>query len=113
MAYDPSSMRRRDTWLLAVLLAVAVLALGWRAWGARPRPFDILKAPSSSPIPRIDLNRASLPEIQALPGVGPKLADAIVSARPIQGLEDLSQVRGIGPRLLERLEPRVRFGDSP
>lgn len=106
-------MRRRDAWTLGCLISAALLALGWRTWDARPRPFDILKAPSPAPMPRIDLNRASLPEIQALPGVGPTLADAIVQGRPLKSLEDLSRVRGVGPRLLERLETRVTFGEFP
>ena len=63
---------------------------------------------------RIDVNAAGAAELDALPGVGPVLAERIVAHRQRHGryrrLEDLLAVRGIGPRLLERLGPHVAFG---
>lgn len=54
---------------------------------------------------RIDLNHASAQELTALPGVGPVLAEAIVSYReengPFARLEDLLLVSGFGPGTLE------------
>lgn len=58
---------------------------------------------------RVNLNSASLAELEALPGIGPALAACIAAARPFQGLSDLDAVQGIGPKLLERLAPLVRF----
>lgn len=58
--------------------------------------------------PPIDLNSADLAELQALPGVGPAIAERIVSTRrrqPFGSLEDLLDVPGIGPVKLERLRP--------
>lgn len=54
----------------------------------------------------IDPNRADLPTLEALPGIGPARALAIVrerQIRPFEGLDDLVRVRGIGPRTVERL----------
>ena len=63
---------------------------------------------------RVDINVAGTAELDALPGVGPVLAERIVAHRRRYGryrrLEDLLAVRGIGPRLLERLAPHVAFG---
>jgi len=63
---------------------------------------------------RVDVNAAGAAELDALPGVGPVLAERIVGHRQRHGryrrLEDLLAVRGIGPRLLERLAPHVVFG---
>ncbi|MDW7709075.1 MAG: ComEA family DNA-binding protein [Deferrisomatales bacterium] len=60
----------------------------------------------------LDLNRATREDLEALPGVGPKTAEAILSARESAGgfdaVEDLLRVRGIGPRTLTRLRPLVR-----
>ena len=60
----------------------------------------------------VPLNRASVPELEALPGIGPARARAIVAYRELHGpfatLEALAQVRGIGPRLLARLRGLVR-----
>ena len=64
--------------------------------------------------PRLDLNRASAAELDALPGIGPVLAARIVEHRRLHGrfrrIEELRAVRGVGPRLYERLSPRLRAG---
>lgn len=61
---------------------------------------------------RIDPNTASADELVRLPRVGPALAGRIVEWRTVHGpfrtLADLQQVRGIGPRLVERLAPLVQ-----
>ncbi len=60
---------------------------------------------------RLDLNRASVEELMALPGIGEKRALAIVAWRdangPFRGIDDLDEVRGIGPATLDRLRPFV------
>ena len=60
----------------------------------------------------IDLNAADATTLDRLPGVGPVLAGRIIAHRaahgPFERVEDLRAVRGIGPRLLERLRPWVR-----
>jgi competence ComEA-like helix-hairpin-helix protein len=62
----------------------------------------------------IDINHADAIALDALPGVGPVLARRIVEHRsthgPYRRVEDLRAVRGIGPKLLERLRPYVRIG---
>ncbi len=59
------------------------------------------------------LNRASSAELQALPGVGPVLADRIVAYRDANGpfgqVEDLLQVPGIGEAKLESIRDLVRI----
>lgn len=55
----------------------------------------------------LHLNRASAEELQALPGIGPVLAERIVRDRDLHGpfarLDDLARVKGIGPRTVDRL----------
>jgi competence protein ComEA len=62
----------------------------------------------------VDLNRATAVELEALPGIGPALAERIVAWRTRNGrfrtLEDLIEVRGIGPATLERLRPYLKLG---
>lgn len=63
---------------------------------------------------RLDLNAASAGELMALPGIGEKRALAIVGWRdangPFRCVDDLDDVRGIGPATLGRLRPFVRVG---
>lgn len=59
----------------------------------------------------IDLNIASASDLDALPGVGPSRAAAIVHYRerhgPFLSVESLVRVPGIGPAALARLRPLV------
>ncbi|MDQ6888624.1 MAG: helix-hairpin-helix domain-containing protein [Gemmatimonadota bacterium] len=63
------------------------------------------------------MDRASVTELEQLPGIGPVLASRVVSARdsggPFGSLESLRRrVKGIGPRLGMRLQPHVTFSLS-
>lgn len=105
------SLSRRDAWILTALLGAALVLLACRAWGPRePRPFAIARLDPPAPLPRIDLNRASAAELEALPGIGPVMARTLIARRPFRSLEDLERVPGLGPRGIARLEPRVSFG---
>jgi competence protein ComEA len=57
----------------------------------------------------VSLNSASAAQLNALPGIGPALAERILAERQERGgfvaVEDLLGVRGIGPATLERLRP--------
>ncbi len=59
----------------------------------------------------IDINVATPAELETLPDIGPKLADAIVSHRretgPFQRIEDLLEVPGVGPGTLESVRPLI------
>jgi len=61
----------------------------------------------------VNVNFATLEELDTLPGVGPSLAEEIILYRetngPFAGLDDLDLVPGIGPALLDDLAERVRF----
>lgn len=60
---------------------------------------------------RLDLNRATKQDFDALPGVGPKLAERILKHRQsvgvFQSLDDLREVKGIGKKTFERIRPLV------
>ena len=64
-------------------------------------------------ISSIGINSADIAQWVALPGIGPRTAEAIIDHRRQQGrfvqIEDLTQVRGIGVRTLERLRPHVHI----
>ncbi|MBX3237290.1 MAG: helix-hairpin-helix domain-containing protein [Nitrospiraceae bacterium] len=60
---------------------------------------------------RVDLNRASVTDLEGLPGIGPKLAQRVVEHRtsrgPFHSVEELQQVKGIGRKKFDRLRPFV------
>jgi competence protein ComEA len=55
----------------------------------------------------VDVNRATVEDLQSLPGVGPKLAERIAAARPFVRTSDLLQVPGIGPKRFAELSGAV------
>lgn len=60
----------------------------------------------------LDLNIASITELDGLPGVGPVLAQRIVDWRTEHGrftsVDELTEVSGIGEKTLADLRPEVR-----
>ncbi len=59
------------------------------------------------------INRADHTTLTMLPGIGPRLADRILSFRidhgPITSTADLRQINGIGPELAARLAPLLSY----
>jgi len=68
--------------------------------------------PSKTPIrSRLDLNRASVDELESLPGVGTVLAHRVIAFREsvggFQKIEELREVKGIGAKKYDRLKSLV------
>ncbi|NDY41942.1 ComEA family DNA-binding protein [Dissulfurirhabdus thermomarina] len=59
----------------------------------------------------VNVNTADVAALEQLPYIGPAKARAIVAERerhgPFTSVEDLRRVKGIGPRIIERLEGEV------
>ena len=93
-------MNRRIAFLRALYLFAASLLLA--------RALHPQKTPPAAPL---DLNSATVEQLEQLPGIGPTIAKAIVRFReksgPLQRVEDLLAVRGISKKKLEKLRPCV------
>jgi competence protein ComEA len=80
--------------------------------GESPPPVSGSSSGGSSTRGPVDLNRASAADLEALPGIGPALAQAIIDHRsqhgPFRSVDDLADVRGIGPAKMEQLRPLVK-----
>lgn len=82
---------------------------------ARPTEQGIRKPAASTSATaqgdKISLNQANLQQLQSLNGIGEKKAQAIVEYRQKNGgfktVEELMNVKGIGPKLLEKNKARL------
>ena len=65
----------------------------------------------------IDLNTASARDLEALPGIGPVMAERIIAHReangPFSSTDELDDVAGIGPKTLESIRSLVRVSAEP
>jgi competence protein ComEA len=87
--------------------ALAVLAV----------PGIVAAADKAQPTGKINLNTASVEQLQSLPGVGPALAARIVEHRQKSGAfrttQELMNVKGIGEKNLARIEQWLTVGEAP
>src|SRR5690349_4135603 len=65
------------------------------------------------PTTPLNLNTATAPQLDALPGVGPVLAQRIIDYRtqngPFTTVDQLQEVPGVGPKKFDSLKPHVRI----
>ncbi len=111
----PPLLRRADQLVVAgLVLAGLVSTVGW--WvaqgGLQGRMLEVERADPQTADFVVDLNKAEWPELAQLPGIGEKRAKQIVDSRKTDGPfldnDDLTRVRGIGPKTLEGVRPYLR-----
>ncbi len=105
-------LRRNDQVAVAGLVALGLLGMlaYWiAAGGLKGRLIEIEEAPIRSQRFVVDINEADWPELAQIPGIGETLARRIVATRQAKGrfidANELLEVRGIGPRTLDRMRP--------
>ncbi|MBU6238764.1 MAG: ComEA family DNA-binding protein [Planctomycetes bacterium] len=101
------SLDRRNRAWRSLAVGSLLLAIVWVT-------FDTWRPTNREPLPAefvVDINRASLRELNLIPGIGPKSAEAIVAYRSSAGgftdVEELTRIPGIKDGKLRALRPYV------
>ena len=62
---------------------------------------------------KISLNRSSKEDLEAIPGIGPRLAERIIETRSVSGgfnsIDELKRVPGVGPKKIAELAQYLKF----
>lgn len=110
----PWGLNPKDQWCLACALVACLMMVTYRlAWTLGPAPYLIRveDLPYQSTDFRISINQTDWPPLDLLPGLSERLARQIVAYReahgPFRSPQDLLEVPGIGPRLVDRLTPHL------
>lgn len=85
--------------IAAVMGMLAVLAMAGQSFAAKQPPAS-----------QVNINTASVDQLMELPGIGKVKAEAIVAYRtktPFESVSDLTNVRGIGEKLLAKISEYV------
>jgi len=97
--------------LVAFALVVATVPAQAMATQAKPA---VATAAKAAPAAVVNINTASATELDALPGIGAKVAARIVEYRqkngPFKKVEELMNVRGVGEKNFLKLKGQITVG---
>jgi hypothetical protein len=66
--------------------------------------FSLILLPVVCFAEQIDINSATLAQLDRLTGIGPVMGQRIIDARPFSSVDNLDRVKGIGPATLQKIK---------
>lgn len=104
--------------LMAVLISMMTESSPTQSWRTvNEEVYDVISKrldPAEVPDPEpliVNINLATEAELDALPGIGPAKANAIIAYRtehgPFQTIEQIMEVKGIGPKMFAKMKDRI------
>ena len=103
------SLIRKASWIVMAVALISNFVLcpapvSWAETSPRPAASNAVAKP-------VSINKASMDELQTVRGIGPALAERIVSYRETSGgfksLDQLKEVRGIGDAKFEKIKAQI------
>src|SRR5436305_12263474 len=91
------------------LASLTVIPATGRAAEDKP---SIAQAPAAKP-GKIDINTATVSDLEALPGIGAEFADAVIAQRPYKSVEDLKRVPGFTEAKIQALRDMLVASPVP
>lgn len=115
-------MNRRERTAIAFLLTTFLIGAGISSWRQHCRRISRQQIVVENPADTsrlagepLNLNSARKYELEALPGIGPKLAERILvyreQNRGFKSVDELRRISGIGPKRFAAIENMVTVGD--
>ena len=101
--------------LLTAIAIVSICGAVQTAQAAQARPASTRPAAKpAAPLTPVNINTASVAELDALPGIGAKTAALIIEYRqkngPFKKVEELMNVRGVGEKNFLKLRTHISVG---
>ena len=106
----------RAWFMILAIVAIAALpaAAQQKAAGSSSRAASA--KPAATPAAPVNLNTATQAQLEALPGIGRKVAQRILEYRQKNGsfkkVEDLMNVKGIGEKSFLKLKPVITISEK-
>jgi len=98
-------MKRTGIWAESDPDRIAELRASQRHEAQELKDLQKRTTAAETPAGPIDLNAATLDQLQTVKGIGPTLAARIVAARPFKSVDELMKVKGVGDKRLEQFRP--------
>ena len=102
--------------VFAVVMSMAPLAQASQKQEPKGQ-VTVSALPGARPARVVNLNTATLAELEQLPGVGTKTAELIIEYRqkkgPFKKIEELMNVKGIGEKSFLKLKPQLTVATKP